>query len=165
MSHALEKKYIEIQPFLLSEEAKGIKKRLIAAIILAESYGIPYMCRYENRYKDLFLPDHYAKINYCKYETMILIQKTSWGLMQVMGANYYYHGGNGWCTEMIDPFISVKYGCRILQVIMRKHQDAKDIYAVYNRGSLKKKSDGTYVNQERVNRFSRFYDGLYFVKE
>ena len=64
---------------------KRVEPALIMAIVSVESGGDPCATRYEPHYHYLFKPETFAKLNRITENTEIIQQKTSWGLMQVMG--------------------------------------------------------------------------------
>jgi len=142
----------------------GLSKRLIFAVIMTESGGNTNVMRFENGYKWLFrVKDMAKKAGFgCTDKTMEVMQSCSFGLMQVMGANYYINGGQGWCSEMLIPEKGIYYGCKILKSITKKHKNHADTYAVYNAGSLIKR-EGNYKNQENVNNFLNWYNQIDFL--
>jgi len=44
-----------------------------------------------------------------------ILQRTSWGLMQIMGAVARERGFRGWLTELCDPAVNLEWGCRHLR--------------------------------------------------
>ena len=59
---------------------------------------------------------------------------------------------------MLIPAIGLKYGCIHLKLKLDKYgPDPLDVYAAYNAGSVRKRSDGKYVNYKNVARFERYY--------
>lgn len=96
----------------------------------------------------------------CTMDTMINMQRTSWGLCQIMGALYYELGGTNWCTMLLDPEINLKFACEHIHNIIdrQKITSHKELYASYNSGYVRYMKDGTtFVNQSNVDRFMKTY--------
>lgn len=142
--------------------------RLLAAVVQTESAGNTYAARYEPHYKYIFRVSEFANLCHCTPETMLFMQKTSWGLCQVMGAVAYEHDlhkeyvwHRRWPTALTNPAIGLKYGCLHLKLKYEKYgPDPKKVYAAYNAGSPRYKANGNFVNQASVDRFFRFYSEL-----
>lgn len=66
-------------------------------------------------------------------------QKTSWGLMQVMGAVARERGFRGaFLSELCDPAVGAHYGCKHLKHLYNRHSDRygwKGVLTAYNAGS------------------------------
>jgi hypothetical protein len=134
---------------------------------MLESRFNRYACRYEPGYQWLYKPEMFAKRIKCTLDTMIAMQSTSYGLMQVMGAYLYEVGGpdhyDTWPTELIDPEINLEISCKILQKIHKKYKNPLDIYACYkwrNGGSVRRKNLGQYLNQKNVDHFADCYNEM-----
>jgi len=142
-----------------SEEYK-IESRLLYSIISTESNFNPNAVRYEIDYRWFYKLDECKKMVGCTTNTMRMIQQTSWGYTQIMGAIYYELGGKGWATTLLDPEINLKYCCEYLKKIITKKYltTAEEIYIVYNAGSIRKTIDGKLVNQDNVDRFMSIYN-------
>lgn len=128
---------------------------LVTALIATESGFNPLVIRYEEDYRYLYkLPEIRVSVG-CTLSTMRTMQKTSWGLMQIMGAVYYELGGTNWATILLQPDINIKFGCEYLAKIIKKQNlvYAGDIYAAYNSGAVRKMRSGQLVNQKNVDRF------------
>ena len=59
---------------------------LMAAFAEVESNGNVFACRYESHYQWLYQPERFAVRLKITKQTEVIMQKTSWGLFQVMGA-------------------------------------------------------------------------------
>lgn len=158
---------------LIHEQAPkyGLDPLVVAAVIQTESIGNTYAVKYEPHFSlarvygelrditDLLVTDT---------DTMEVIYRTSWGLMQVMGAVFYEHGGHRnptyagrWATSMLVPEIGIKYGCTHLKLKQERYgDDPERLYAAYNAGSPRHNETGMYVNQRQVDRFMRYYREL-----
>ena len=86
------------------------------------------------------------------------LQQMSLGLMQVMGAVARECGFKGrFLTELCEPEIGLWCGCRKLAALSRGSTTLDDIAAAYNAGSVRRDSDGRYVNQEYVDKIGAAY--------
>ena len=130
---------------------------LIGAIIWVESKNVSNACRYEKHYKWLVDVELYAKINKQSKATEEIQQKTSFGVMQVMGANARESGMQDHLVKLCKPNIGITFGCRYLRRLFDKHKNIKDVIASYNAGSPRRNIDGDYVNQEYVDKVHDLY--------
>lgn len=155
---------------LIREKASvhQLEPELIAAVIQTETGGNTFAVRFERNYKYTFAIQELAEQIGCTVDTMERMQKTSYGLMQVMGAVAYEHGllkeeekFSRWPTALTLPSLGIEYGCRHLKRRANIHgDDAAAIYAAYNAGSVVKTAGGFYINQIAVDRFYSFYRAL-----
>lgn len=132
----------------------GIDKDLIKAIIQIESSGYTFAVRYEPNYPHLYYPRELASKCIVSVATMENIQKTSWGLMQVMGGTAYWLGfpKNKLVTELCMPHIGIEYGVKYLKKLFLRYNQESDVIAAYNRGSAIKVKSGFYENQGYVDK-------------
>lgn len=151
---------------LFQDDIDGIAKRTglepiwVSACILTESLGEPYSSRYEPGYKYLYYQREFAEKLNISVETEEVHQKTSWGLMHIMGGVAREHGFTGQLPELILPKMSILYGCLHLSKFYKKYADIYDAISAYNQGSARK-TDGTlYVNQRHVDRFHMHLENL-----
>lgn len=135
----------------------GVNPHFIASIILIESAGKPWACRFEPKWSYTTQPSLYARKIGASVETEINMQMTSWGLMQVMGTVARELGFNGWLSELCDPNVGILYGSLKLKSLIEKHGNLEDAVASYNAGSPKRRTDGKYINQDYVDRFKRVF--------
>jgi len=175
---------------LLAREAAGRygpDPRLVCALCEVESGWNPWAVRYEPDYKWLWgIKEPLTTINGLNIvsfdlkngpvlidiipstpETELALQKTSWGLMQIMGAVARERGFRGWLTELCDPSISLEWGCKHLRW-MADHNNAyglpdfrikpEDLAAAWNAGT-RIVIDGKYKNQPYVDRVLRAMEG------
>ena len=127
----------------------GVPWRLVYAIINVESRFEPYACRFEPLWNEKWVvtPDVFAKSLGQSIPTEIVQQKTSWGLMQVMGAVARELGFTGYLPQLCLSEYSIHYGCKKLQQLMKRYPtDINDVVAAYNAGSPRRQPDGRYVN-------------------
>lgn len=80
-------------------------------------------------------------------------QQASWGLMQVMGAVAREMGFHGpYLPQLCDPATGLDIGTKFFLVLMARHGKALDAIAAYNAGSPQRNPDGTYINQQYVDK-------------
>ena len=135
-----------------ASDQSGIPENVIAAIALTESSGNRYAVRFEKDYKYTFEIKKCALIAQTTDTTEMMLQMTSWGYMQVMGAVARELGLPGSILTLLEPQINFKFACLLLKRLAKKYRDRSDIFAAYNAGSVIKKTDGKYQNQEYVDR-------------
>ncbi len=157
----------ELTPEIKQEiEIESIKYHLdpllITAIIKTESDFNPLAQRYEAAYPYLYSVRELAEIVGCSKDTMTAAQKTSYGLMQLMGALCYEKFGfRNWPSRLFDVKINLSFGCRYVRsIIDRGYEKPDEIYACYNAGSVRRIDNNTLVNQSNVNRFMVNYNEI-----
>ena len=137
-------------------EQYDVPTGLINAIIQVESSGNTYAVRYEDGYRWLVKP---FKQFHWHTPTEKIMQKTSWGLMQIMGAVARERGFKGrYLAELCKPEIGVKYGVKHLKWQYNRYGNWRDAISAYNQGSPRKK-DGKYTNQEYVDKVLKNWSG------
>ena len=126
---------------------------LIAAICEVESRFDTFAIRYEPHYRWLFGEE--------LSPTETISQKTSWGLMQVMGAVARERGlRSKYLSVLTTPKIGIRFGCAHLAWFRdKKGYSGDDMIAAYNAGSPRKKS-GIYLNQGYVDKVNRRFQEL-----
>lgn len=158
--------FFSVNLSLYYDDIEGIAQRngldpiWVAACILTESNAEPYSSRYEPGFNYLYYPRIWAEKLDITVETETVHQKTSWGLMHVMGAVAREHGFTGHLTQLIEPKMSLLYGCLHLSKFYKKYADIFDAISAYNQGSARKTDGGLYVNQRHVDRFKANLDKL-----
>lgn len=141
---------------------------LVAAVVQIESAGNTWAVRFEPTFKNTFSICSLADSIGCSSATMEMMQKTSWGLMQVMGATAYELGLGAeyapelkWPSSLLDPDRGMTFGCRYLKSRVDKFgADPEVAYAAYNAGSPRTTRAGMFVNQQNVDKFMRCYREL-----
>lgn len=134
-------------------EKYSIPVNLVKAVVFCESADNTFAIRYEPHYKWLYKPKYFSSRNIISDATEIEAQKTSWGLMQVMGAVARERGFTGaYLSELVMPEVGLEYGCKHLKLYYNKYKNWKDAVASYNAGSPRKKDNGEYVNQYYVDK-------------
>ena len=149
---------------LRESKVNGIDVRAIAAVAMTESSGNPFVTRYEEHYTWLVDPEKYAKTNGIQLEQERYFQKTSWGMMQIMGGVAREMGYYGPLTRLAEPSAGLSWGSKKLALCLRKYGNLTDAVSAYNQGSPRKNDDGTYQNKKHVDRFLSFYNALKTIK-
>lgn len=133
---------------------------LLSAMIEVESGWNPWAMRYEAHYRHLVEYSH----GLVSAATEANQQKTSWGLLQVMGATAREMG----CTEpflsvLCRPEIGIAFGCKYLVHMFKKYKGWTDAVSAYNQGSPRYDADtNQYKNQEYVD---KVYNAIKCIKE
>lgn len=148
---------------IVSEETskRNIDPLAVSAIITVESGWRTNTARYEKNFSYLFDVKRYAKLHRVTEATEISFQKTSWGLMHVMGGSArsvcYY---TGWLPLLCDPGVGIRVGCDFFVKVCDQYTRLEDQFAAYNGGSVRLLADGRYRNQEYVDKAMKAYDAL-----
>ena len=136
---------ILIELILKLADKYGTDPAIIYGVCQQESGFNELAVRHEPNYKWTWKPKE-AKPRWCSVDTERMLQKTSIGLMQVMGAVYREFGFKGWLTSIVtDPEIQLEYGCLYLSKKIVKYGRDGGIVA-YNSGSPRYTTDGKYRN-------------------
>ena len=116
---------------------------------------------------------NYDLNDYAAWQTELLFQQTSWGLMQIMGAVARERGFRGWLTELCDPQVNLEWDCRHLRWMLDHPLDyglsiaqgpavlkgtLADLAAAWN-GGARVVMDGKYKNQPYVDRVVKAMEG------
>lgn len=152
----------------VAAQSHSLEPEFVAAVIATESMGNTHAIRYEPSFEWTENIDLYAKEIGCTWLTMQYMQKTSWGLMQVMGAVAYEHGlllmpnpHHRWPTALLIPRIGAQFGCLHLKKKFDLYGPRPDaVYAAYNAGSARTDMSGRFTNQVNVDRFLEYYAQL-----
>lgn len=135
----------------LAAAKHGLEPALVVAICEVESGFNPLAARHEPSFRWIVKnPDKPAA---CTLATEINLQKTSFGLMQIMGATARDLGLKGWITILVDPETSLEWGCRYLAKLKARYgsQGTDAVIAAYNAGSPIIEN-GRYLNQSYVDK-------------
>lgn len=140
----------------------GLSSRFLTALVETESDYNPNAKRLEKDYRWFYSVKEVAEEMRVTKETVIEIQRYSYGLTQLMGANFHALGYRGLPSKMFDVRINLNYGCIFIErIIKTQHlKNPLDIYAAYNAGSVRKNPSGLYVNQKHVDRFKGIYERI-----
>lgn len=139
----------------------GLPPDIVWGIVMTESGFDNYAVRYEPHYKWLYFPNN-SKPRLSSLETERAGQRTSYGLMQMMGAVFRESGYTGWLSKVPENIeLQLDYGCRFLaRGIARYNGNTNAAIVAYNAGSPRRKANGEFVNQyylERVLKYAKNY--------
>ena len=133
---------------------------LVASIIWQESKGFVYASRFEPNYKWLFRVSHFARLHRITEITEENLQKTSFGLMQLMGATARYMKFDGQLPALYKPENNIYWGCKYLAHLKERYGDGEALVSSYNAGSPRKTSGGLWVNTRYVDSVYSYYREL-----
>lgn len=125
---------------------------LVRSIIKTESSWNTYAIRYEDGYNYLYEPDKFARAQNITVQTEVILQKCSYGLMQIMGAVMREHGFLGSLLTVCNPSINIEFGCKHLSGFVKKYPKIEHAIASYNAGSPSFDKNGQLVNQIYVDK-------------
>ncbi len=126
---------------------------IVCAMVTVESFGNNWATRYEPKYKYIELPlSKWCEPLSTSSDTELQCQKMSWGLLQVMGGVARQYGFCGHLANLCDPVTGLSYALKHLRSKFDTYKDERDSVAAYNAGSVSKNKDGTYTNQEYVDK-------------
>ena len=136
----------------------GLDPLLVQAMVTIESAGNPWAMRYEPGYTWL-IPYSHPLVS---EQTELTQQRTSWGLMQVMGATARELGCDApYLACLCAPAVGLEFGCRYLARQLKRYDgDVQDAVAAYNAGSARRNREGQYVNEAYVRKVWRAYEAL-----
>lgn len=145
----------------------GIPPKIVSAIIEVESERNPWATRHEPHYRFLWnvsqgepwhgqdTPHQFPHFKPASAHTEYMAQKTSWGMMQVMGAVARELGfTRPFLSELCDPDVGVYYGCKLLAKLYKRYGDRhgwEGVVAAYNAGSPRQQDNGQWENQHYVS--------------
>lgn len=124
---------------------------LLAAICHTESAGNRWAARYEPGYRWLNNPSDFSIALGITHETEEMMQKFSYGLMQIMGGLARDLRYIGPLSALFDPDINMNYASLHISKLSRKYEET-DLIAAYNAGSPRKRASGFYENQVYVDK-------------
>jgi len=127
---------------------EGVPWEAVYAICMTESSGNEFATRHEAHYRWV-LGDNLTAGEY-------IGQKTSWGLMQVMGAVAREYGFTDQFPALWDPATGIKYGVKHLKRLYAKHGKWPQTIAAYNAGTPQL-IDGKFKNQGYVNKVLAYW--------
>ena len=138
--------------FLSACKNHRVDPALASAMIMVESGWNSWRSRFEPPFKWLWQPDDYAARLGQSLVTEKNQQKTSWGLLQIMGGTARECGYGGLLTMLCLPEIGLDWGLRYLAKKAKLYPEMTDQIAAYNAGTPKRLADGRYKNQEHVDK-------------
>ena len=141
-------------------DAENVPKNLLAAIVQTESSNNRWAVRFEPHYKWLFKTKDHAKDNGLTEATETVLQMTSFGLCQIMGAVARELGLKGPIFQLLDEKTNLEYCAKLLKRLASKHKERDDIIASYNAGSPIKGLNGAYKNQAYVDKVNLYLSAI-----
>lgn len=167
----------EIDMYIQDHAARfDLPVALIRAVIEAESAGDAWATRFEPHYRwcwDPFErqpfsvrradaeraepPAGFPSYEYSSAATEWVHQRTSWGLMQVMGAVAREYGLTQPLPTLCRPGRGIEYGCRHLARLSNRFLDEhgwEGVAAAYNAGTPRRAANGDWVNQAYVDKIA-----------
>jgi soluble lytic murein transglycosylase-like protein len=139
---------------------QNVPANIIEAIVQTESGGDRFAIRFEPHYKWLFKTKENAQDNRITEATETVMQMTSWGLTQVMGAVARELGLKGPIFQMLEPKTNLTYCSLLLKRLAKKYTQKDDLIAAYNAGSAVKGLDGRYKNQQYVDKVNGYLQDI-----
>lgn len=131
---------------------------LVAAIVSSESNGKPCATRYEPKFNYLKDPKVFSAINSITHDTEVIHQKTSWGLMQVMGAVAREYGFDKPLVKLCDPRTGLFYGVSHLNKFLKKYNGTTELaVSAYNQGADYRDISGELKNKAYVEKVMSKY--------
>lgn len=144
---------INLDFFEIHCERFNIDYRLVYAIAVVESSLNPNAVRFEPGWKYLLDVESYAKRLHITASTEEILQKCSWGLMQVMGSVARELGFELELNQLSNPYFNLEIGCKKLLQLQSKYSEVEDVISAYNQGSPRKdKKSKCYKNQAYVDK-------------
>lgn len=144
----------------IAAKRHDVDRFLLASIISVESSGNTTAVRFEPEFKWLLTPEKYARELKITKKTEEIMQKTSWGLGQVMGSVARELGHEGDLAELCNPEMGAHYTAKKIRSLMDKYEGIEDVVSSYNQGSPRSNPLGKYNNQGYVNKVMNKYNSL-----
>lgn len=145
--------------------SKRVDPNIIMAIVSVESNGQTCATRYEPHYRYTFKEQEFADRSYISKDTETIQQKTSWGLMQVMGGVAREHGFTDPLIALCRPRKGLVVGItHFVKMFDRYNNNLNDAVSAYNQGGNYKKENGEYKNQKYVDKVIERYDFFRGIK-
>lgn len=150
----------------IAKEIKYERRKLAYSIIEVESGFDSFATRYEPQSKWFHKPSYWAKELGITVQTESMMQKVSFGLMQILGSTARSMlGFDGHLTELCIPSIGIYYGIKYLQHLDHRYKGhIPSIVSAYNAGSAIKKDNGDFINQEYVDKVMSLHNNLILFK-
>lgn len=134
--------------------SKLLDPLLVGAFVSVESSGVAAATRYEKGYRWLSQPERHAKALGITFDTEVIAQSHSYGLLQIMGGTARGLGYVGYLSLLIEVERGLEWGCEYLAALRAKYTKLEDVIAAYNAGSPRDVAplDGKVDNHEYVRK-------------
>lgn len=137
-------------------DKKDLDVLLIKAIILTECSNLNTKAmRFEPTFMHYWKVSEFAKEQGIDTKTEMMLQKCSFGLMQIMGGTARGLGYKGILVDLLDPKVNIEWGTQYFKKNCMRYIYVNDQIAAYNAGSVIKTVDGKYSNQFYVDKVLR----------
>jgi hypothetical protein len=137
-------------------DSETVPAVIIAALVQTESSGNRFAIKFEPGYKYLFKTKENAQDNRITEATESVMQMTSFGLTQIMGAVARELGLRGTIFQLLEPEVNLTYCAKLLKRLAKKYTQRDDLIASYNAGSAIKGMDGRFKNQDYVDKVNGY---------
>jgi soluble lytic murein transglycosylase-like protein len=130
-----------------------VPPELALALIEVESGGNPYAVRLMANYPYTVMQA--KRPTACDLSTENIMQKTTWGLMRLMGATARSLGFDGWLPELVEPKVCIPLGVKYLKRLMGRYHGKYGLAGVvsaYDAGTPRTRPDGKFANQGYVDK-------------
>lgn len=172
-----------MQAINVKAHAHGIRPELVAAFVVVESSGRPWATRFEVDFGVLrdehgkprrdehghlvhspalvAQAERFARATGTSYDTELTHEKTSWGLMQIMGSTARELGFRGHMPELGQVELGLELGCSYLAKQAVRFASLapgellgwhEQVVAAYNAGTPHRRADGAWQNADYVRR-------------
>lgn len=147
-------------------EMAGLNPLLVKAIAQVESAWNTWAARYEPLFSYYYHAPEMADQLGLSVETEKACQRTSWGLLQIMGGVARERGFRDHLTQLCDPMLGLKYGCAQLKWLSQFAREEAELIAMYNggRGARERMPSGMFRNQRYVDKVCKELNELRKLK-
>jgi len=144
-------------------DAENVPANLLGAIVQTESSNNKWAVRFEAHYKWLHRTKDFARDNGITEATETVMQMTSFGLCQVMGAVARELGLKGTMFQLLDEKTNLEIAAKLIKRLASRYKERDDIIAAYNAGSPIKNINGLYRNQTYVDKVNMYLSAIDLV--
>lgn len=131
------------------------------ALINVESGGITWRMAYEPKFRWVKDVQMHADRLGISYETELVFQRASIGLMQIMGSVARELSFKDYLVRLVEPELGLYWGMlKLKKELVRHDRNLWNAISSYNQGGAYRTTKGDYKNQEYVNKVSRYYHEL-----
>ena len=134
----------------------AVDAKVFAAIVTVESQWRPLAFRYEPGFYYTVKVEEHSLANNVNQASERILQKSSFGLAQIMGGTARDLGYRGPLPALFEAEKSVEWGLRWYASVAKRYAMLRtavtDAIAAYNAGTAKRDIGGTYLNQAYVDK-------------